>query len=246
MSTPPPPPPPSPFGNQPPPQQPYGAPPPAYSAPPGYTPYGAPGAQGAVQSSKGLSKAMIILYAAVVAAAALLALAYFKYKGVVNDALTGQVTEKDHDSAKSFLGLAVILQYLLMLASAILTALWSKRIVANAKTRGVSGVSTGLAAGGWFIPIGWLFVGFSQLRKAVKGVGGVSKSLALWQGAFIVQTIAGFLNFNNETVYLGTQKAVDQISRQATVSLITVVILVAATIFAAKSAKEIDAAVTGG
>ena len=244
MSTPPPPPPPSPFGNQPP-QQSYGAPPPAYSTPPGYTPYGSPGTTGAVQSAKGLSKAMIILYGLVVAAAALLAVAYFKYKGVTNDAMTGSVTEKDHDAAKSFLGLSVILQYLLMLAAAILTALWSKRIVSNAKARGVTGVSPGLAAGGWFIPIGWLFVGFSQLRKAVKGVGGVSKSLALWQGAFIAQTVAGFVNFNNETVYLGTQEAVDQVSRQATVSLIAVVILALTTFFAMKSTKEINIAVSG-
>jgi len=213
--------------------------------PPGYVQYGGP-AQGSVQSSSSLSKAMVILYGLVVAAGALLAFAFFNRKGVVDDILNASGTQSDLDSADGILGLAVILQFLAIVASAILTALWSKRIVSNAKARGVTGVSTGLAAGGWFIPIGWFFVGFNELRKAVKGVGGVSKSLALWQGAFIAQVIVGFFNFNNDDVFLSDPDALDQLNNQALVALVAVVVLAVATFFAAKAAKEIDAAVSGG
>ena len=213
--------------------------------PPGYVQYGGP-AQGSVQSSRSLSKAMVILYGLVVAAGALLAFAFFNRKGVVDDILNASGTQSDLDSADGILGLAVILQFLAIVASAILTALWSKRIVSNAKARGVTGVSTGLAAGGWFIPIGWFFVGFNELRKAVKGVGGVSKSLALWQGAFIAQVIVGFFNFNNDDVFLSDPDALDQLNNQALVSLAAVAVLAVATFFAAKAAKEIDAAVSGG
>ena len=215
-------------------------------APPlGYVQYSGP-AQGSVQPSSSLSKAMLILYGLVVAAGALLAFAFFNRKGVVDDILNASGTPSDLDSADGILGLAVILQFLAILASAILTALWSKRIVSNAKARGVTGVSTGLAAGGWFIPIGWFFVGFNELRKAVKGVGGVSKSLALWQGAFIAQVIVGFFNFNNDDVFLSDPDALDQLNNQALVSLAAVAVLAVATFFAAKAAKEIDAAVSGG
>lgn len=213
--------------------------------PPGYVQYGGP-AQGSVQSSSSLSKAMVILYGLVVAAGALLAFAFFNRKGVVDDILNASGTQSDLDSADGILGLAVILQFLAIVASAILTALWSKRIVSNAKARGVTGVSTGLAAGGWFIPIGWFFVGFNELRKAVKGVGGVSKSLALWQGAFIAQVIVGFFNFNNDDVFLSDPDALDQLNNQALVALAAVAVLAVATFFAAKAAKEIDAAVSGG
>lgn len=213
--------------------------------PPGYVQYGGP-AQGSVQSSSSLSKAMVILYGLVVAAGALLAFAFFNRKGVVDDILNASGTQSDLDSADGILGLAVILQFLAIVASAILTALWSKRIVSNAKARGVTGVSTGLAAGGWFIPIGWFFVGFNELRKAVKGVGGVSKSLALWQGAFIAQVIVGFFNFNNDDVFFNDPDALDQLNNQALVALAAVAVLAVATFFAAKAAKEIDAAVSGG
>ena len=44
---------------------------------------------------------------------------------------------------------------------------------------------SGLAAGGWWIPIAWFVVPFVQLRRAVDGRGNTT-ALALWQALFIV------------------------------------------------------------
>lgn len=243
-----PPPPPGPFGNQPPPQQQYAAPPPAYAAPPGYVPYGSPGTQGAVTPSKGLSKAMIILYALTTAAAAFAGFALYNRKGTWDDFVKGTGSLDDIDSADGMVGGALLLQFVLVLTSAILTCLWAKRIASNAKARGATDVSPGLAAGGWFIPIGWFFVGFNQLRKSVAGVGGRSASLAVWQGLFVAQSVVMFIinRFGGFSVLDDPQEVSDALRNQGLIGLVGAVIYAAATFFAARAAKEIDTAVTGG
>ena len=218
-------------------------PPPGSVPPPGYTPYGAAASMGAVRPSAGLSKAMVVLYWGVVATGALIAFAFFNRKSAVEDFLNGAAS--DFDSADALLGLAVILQVLLMLSAAIVTCLWAKRIADNAKARGVMNVSPGLAAGGWFIPIGWFFVGFNELRKSVKGVNGSAPSLNIWQGAFIAQVVVGFFNLNNDDVYLTDSDALDQLGNQGIVGLVAMAVLAVAAFFAMKAAKEINTAVTG-
>lgn len=218
-------------------------PPPSSAPPPGYTPYGGMGTGAPLRPSAGLSKAMVILYWSVVATGALLAFAFFNRKSAVEDFLNGSAS--DFDSADAMLGLAVILQVLLMLAAAIVTCLWAKRIADNAKARGVMNVSPGLAAGGWFIPIGWFFVGFNELRKSVKGVNGSAPNLNFWQAAFIAQTIVGFFNLNNDDVYLTDSDALDQLNSQGIVGLVAMAVLAVAAFFAMKAAKEINSAVSG-
>ena len=58
----------------------------------------------------------------------------------------------------------------LTIAIAILLAVWSYRAVSNGVARGAA-ANPGLAAGGWFIPIGFYVVPFIQLRKALAGRG---------------------------------------------------------------------------
>lgn len=247
MSTPPPPPPPpSPFGNQPPQQQ-YGAPPPAYAAPPGYVPYGSPGTTGAVQPSKGLSKAMIILYGLASALALLVGFALYSRKGAWDDFVAGNNSLSDLDAADGLVGGAILMQFLVIIAAAIVTCLWARRIAKNAISRGAMNVSPGLAAGGWFIPIGWLFVGFSQLRKSVDGVGGRSPSLNLWQGLFIAQSVAGFVinRFGGFDSGDNPQEVSDALRNQGIIGLVGGLIYAGATFFAARAAKEINSAVTG-
>ena len=64
--------------------------------------------------------------------------------------------------------------------------------------------SPGLAAGGWFIPIGWFFVSFSQLRKAMGGRGDTSP-VGWWQGLWVVAWIASGISlqlFDDDTSQL--------------------------------------------
>jgi len=209
-------------------------------------PYGTPG-QGATKPSKGLSKAMIILYWCTSAASLLVAFALFGRKGVWDDFVNGSASLTEIDDADSFAGLALVLQFALLLASAIVTCLWAKRIADNAKARGVTNVSPGMAAGGWFIPIGNWFLGFDQLRKSVTGVGGKSAGLNVWQGLFVGQALALFLvnRFGDFSVF-DPDGVSDQLRNQGLVGALGAIIYIAATIFASKTAKEIDAAVTGG
>ena len=128
MSTPPPPPPP-----------PSNFPAAPGGPPPGYTPY-VTGATGTVLPSKGLSKAMIVLFWCTTAAAALSGFALYRRKGVWDDFVGGSATLGDLDDADSLVGTMIVLQVVLLLASAILCAIWSKRIADNAKARGAVGV----------------------------------------------------------------------------------------------------------
>ncbi len=234
MSLPPPPPPNPNFA-----QQPVGP-------PPGYTPYVA-GATGQVMPSKGLSKAMVVVFWCTTATAALVGFALYRRKTVWDDVVNGDGTFADLDGADSLVGGLIVLQLALLLTSAIVCCLWSRRIAENAKARGVLDVKPGLAAGGWFIPLGWFWVGFNQLKKSVAGVGGNSPSLAKWQMFFVGQAIAGWLinRFGNFDTAGDPGELSDRLRNQGLVGLVGVVLYAGATIFAAKAAREINTAVTG-
>ncbi len=202
---------------------------------------------GQLRPSAGLSKAMIILFWCATAASAFVGFALYSRKGAWEDYLTNFNLD-DLDAADGLVGGALLLQIALQLAAAIVTCLWAKRIAENAKARGAAGVSPGLAAGGWFIPIGWFFVGFNELRKSVNGVGGRAASLAIWQGLFIAQSVVLFIinRFGGFSTLDDPQEVSDALRNQGLIGLVGAVIFAVTTFFAAKAAKEINTAVTGG
>ena len=73
----------------------------------------------------------------------------------------------------------------LMLAGAIVVSIWSLKTAQNADASGATGVSPGLACGGWYIPIGWLFVPFIQLRQVTAHRRRSLTALTLWQVFFV-------------------------------------------------------------
>jgi len=81
---------------------------------------------------------------------------------------------------------AVFLLTMLGVTSAIAIALWTLRLVNSARARRVPGLSPGWAAGGWFVPIGSIVLGFRQVSKAVAGVGGSTARVLAWQVSFAV------------------------------------------------------------
>ena len=214
--------------------------------PPGYTPY-VSGATGSVLPSKGLSKAMIVLFWCTTAAAAFAGFALYSRKGVWDDFANGNASFSDLDNSDSLVGTSIVLQIALALASAIVCAVWSNRIANNAKARGALGVRPGLAAGGWFIPIGWLWVGFGQLKKSVTEVGGRSPSLGRWQALFILQAVVGWLisRFGNFETVGDSSELSDRLRNQGLIGLGGAAVYVVTTIFAMKAAREIDTAVSG-
>lgn len=197
--------------------------------------------------SKGLSKAMIVMFWCTTAAAAFAGFALYSRKTKWDDFIDGGASLSDLDSADALVGGAIVLQVALALASAIVCCLWSRRIAENAKARGALDVKPGLAAGGWFIPIGWLWVGFNQLKKSVSGVGGRSPSLGKWQMFFVGQAIVGWLitRFGDFDTAGDPNELSDRLRNQGLIGMVGAAFYAGATIFAAKAAREINTAVTG-
>lgn len=216
------------------------------AAPPGYVPYGA-GNLADVRSSSGLGRATAALFWVVTAISGLLAFALFSRGSKWDDFVADTATLQDLDNADRFVGLAALLQILVQIASIILVALWARRIALNAKARRSWAVSPGLAAGGWFIPIGWFWVGFNQLRKSTDAVGVHSKNLGRWQGAFAVVGVSGLIarGFSGDIDASQSASEVgDSLNRQGVVGLVTLAAFALASFFATKAIKEIDQAVS--
>ena len=176
----------------------------------------------------------------------LLALAFFNRKGVADDLINGvSDTIDDIDSANGLVGGVALLQLLLQLAAAIVVCLWAKRIADNAKARGVSNVSPGLACGGWFIPIANLFVPFNELRKSVKGTGGSGSGITGWQIAWIVAAIGGIAAFSSRgDIVLSDSDALDQLSQQTTIALVGAVLSLLSLVFAIRGIREANSTVS--
>jgi hypothetical protein len=86
-----------------------------------------------------------------------------------------------------------ILLVVLTLAAAIITSLWARRVAENARARGDRLVRPGLATGGWYIPIGWFWVGFNQIKNAMSRAGQSPRLIGRWQTAFVLATVLSSL-----------------------------------------------------
>ena len=213
-------------------------PPPPPPPGPGGVPYSIPVAYGGPQPAPtGLRTATIILMWLTVAAHVLLTVAAFVRKSTADDFIAGDFTA-DVDGADDFVGAGVGLVLLATLATAIVLAVWSYRTTSNARARGAQ-VSPGLAAGGWFIPIGWYFVSFAQLRNAMRGRD--SSSLNVWQSLWVIGSIGGgiaaqLFDVENSLIESDTSP----LRNQSIGLAISTVVLVAATVFAMRALKAVD------
>jgi len=213
---------------------------------PGNYPYAPQQSFGTVQPAPtGLRKAAVILMWLTTASVFFLAFAAFTRKGVWDDFVDGSKSLADLDDADTFIGTTLLLSVVLVLANAIVLAVWSNRVARNAKARGAA-VSPGLAAGGWFIPIAWFVVPFGELRKAVAGRGDAS-SIGVWQGLFAVATIGGAVALQLFDADSG--QSPDDVSsglRNQSVGLfIAAFVFVGATVFAMRALRSIEAATSG-
>lgn len=220
-----------------------GPPPPP---PPGGVPYSIPVAYGGTRpAATGLRTAAIVLMWAGVAANVFLTVAAFSRKGVWEDFIDGSGNLADLDDADDRLAGALVLTFAVTLATAIVLAVWSYRTTSNGQTRGAR-VSPGLAAGGWFIPIGWYFVSFSQLRKAMGGRGDAT-AVGWWQGLWVVATIASgvALQLFDDDLDQTPSEVSDGLRNQSVGLVVATVLLGAATIFAMRALRAVDDATSG-
>lgn len=180
-----------------------------------------------------------------VAAHVFLAGAAFSRKSVWDDFIDGSKNLVDLDDADNRVGGALALWVVVTVATAILLAVWSHRTTSNGQARGAQ-VSPGLAAGGWFIPIGWFFVSFIQLRKAMGGRGDTA-SVGWWQGLWVVAWIASGVSLQlfDDDLSQTPSEVSDGLRNQSVGLAIATVILVAATIFAMRAVKAVDDATSG-
>jgi hypothetical protein len=165
-------------------------PPPTWSSAPGVQ------ATAPLRSSRTLATAALTLYWCRTGAEAFLAVAFAKRRAVIDTAIDhfahGGVTRADVDSddrARTLIGGISVLLIALTLAAAIVTSLWARRVAENARARGDRLVRPGLATGGWYIPIGWFWVGFNQIKEAVSRAGHSPRPIGRWQTAFVLATV---------------------------------------------------------
>lgn len=181
-----------------------------------------------------------------VAAVWLLGLVALARKGTWDDFVDGDASFSDVDDADTAVGGALGLTALAMVATAILLAIWSNRAASNGAARGAS-VSPGLAAGGWFIPIGNYVVPFIQLRRAM-GTPARTTMVTVWQVLWIVGmlTLVGATQlFDDDDVTQTPTEVSESLSSQSWGIIASAVILTVTAVFAVKATSDVDNATAG-
>lgn len=246
----PPPPPgmPPPQGMPPPPPPPPVAPPPGA---PAYRPTAGYALYGHLQRTRTLSKTARGLYWGVVVGNVAAVAAVFHRKSVLDDIISrGTVRPSDVDAddrAAALVGAALLLTLALQVAGGIVTAVWSYRIASNAKGRGATHVSPGMAAGGWFIPIGNLWLGFREVRLSLESTGGPGDTVKMWQRWFVVAIVWGVLSRGAAG---GTHDSLeslrDSLAPVMVVTLISAGLLAMCALKATAAMAQVDDALSGG
>jgi hypothetical protein len=203
-----------------------------------------------MESTSGVKTATVVLFWVAAAISGVLALVAFRRKSIWTGYINQTKSAMQANRVDRLFAAITLVQALLLIAAAIVLCIWSKRVAANAVAKGAAGVRPGLAAGGWFIPIGWYWVGFGQLRKSVKGVNKVAPSLLAWQVLFLIQSIVSFfaraggrVGSKNRGNIVVDVPSTSSLKTSAVVAALSFVLLLAASFFAMRAIGEIDTAV---
>lgn len=161
-------------------------------APPLVTPFGRPAptghyatAYGPVRPTKGLGVAIVVVLWVEFAGILLHVAACIDAQRALDEIDPWADVESSSfdrlEEADALVSATWLLTLLIGLAAIILLAVWSNRVCHNAQSRGVPGLSPGLAAGGWFIPFAQAVIPFIQLRRAAKPFIGATSVITAWQ-----------------------------------------------------------------
>lgn len=234
--------PPSAFGAPPPPPAAFGAQP-----PPGYVQYNQGGGYlGAapLATTVGLRKWVSGLFILVTALTGLSAWAQFSRVGVIDDFIAGNASIFDIDDADQLTFAAGILELVGTVAAAIVLCVWTLRTIRNAEALCGDGLKPRLAAGGWFIPIGNLWVSFAKLRQAAKPLRAETSNTSRWQGLWIVGVFTSNSSFRSDALSRPTIEGVrDGLSNVAAQGAFATVVLGVATFFAIRAMCDLENAI---
>jgi hypothetical protein len=214
--------------------------------PSGYVGYGQVGAP--VAAPSGLRTATIILFWIQTALTLILGAVAYNRGEVAQGFQDGNKGFNDLRDADNAVGGAALLVILASIATIIVLCIWAHHTVRNAKQRDPSlPVSPGMAAGGWYIPIGNLWLPWAQLRKSARRFGGAVGTLNWWQGLTIaggVFTVVarGFGNFQAADNF---DDVVGKAHAQGAFFLLAGLFYIATTIMAMKAMRAVDRATSG-
>ena len=216
--------------------------------PPGYVAYGA--AQ--LRPSRGRGTATIWLYWAITAMTVFVTISLFWARSVLEDATAdGDIGFRDWSKVTDALDVTTGMEgarSAIILAAIILTCLWSKRIADNAKVRGVRNVSPGMACGGWWIPVGNIWLGWMHLRRSAAGTGTPTSHLNMWQGfalaSWIFSVVLGVGATDVGPTASSVRNASDIFLAQAVSGIFASGLLAVAAYAATKAIRELDRGVT--
>ena len=140
--------------------------------------------------------------------------------------------------------LAAFLQVGAMLAAAIVTAVWCHRVATYVKARYASDIRPGMAAGAWFIPIGNVWLGFNELKKAARDLGVTDRLVSTWQNLIVVNLAVGVAS---RTAARGTDAsgAAGRFTAQWIIALVAMAVLATGAVAARKATRELDDAIAG-
>jgi len=142
--------------------------------------------------------------------------------------------------------IAVFVLTMLVVCTAVAVAAWAMRLGLSAQARGIEGVSVAWAIAGWFVPVGFLFLGFRQVVKVVRGSGASVTGIYVWQAAFavtaIVMSVAQATSTNLPAI--ATDDAVSTMTREVALSAASTVLFALSALFGGRAIRHADAAVT--
>ncbi|MEL6891028.1 MAG: DUF4328 domain-containing protein, partial [Actinomycetota bacterium] len=220
--------------------------PPSFGAtpPPGYVPFGSSGPVQLVGTS-GLRVATIVLFWAVVASNVGVAIAAASRRSTWDDFVDGRATIFDIDDADNTIAGIAVLNLVLAIAAGIVLSIWSLRAARNLQAVGGQGVKPGWACGGWYIPIGQLWVPWGHLRRGHRSIQGDTRMLSWWQGLWIGSTVLGFMLRNALDVdgFASDDSISSQLGQQTLYAGFQSLILAAAAYTAMRSMRSIEASV---
>ena len=243
--------PPAPSYASPPPPPLYGAPPPGAAGygqvPAGYVGYGQVG--GALKAPSELRTATIVLFWVQTALTLLLGFVAYNRGEVAQGFDDGTKSLADLQSADDAVGGLFVFIVLVAIALIVVLCIWAHHTVRNAKLRDPSlNVSPGMAAGGWYIPVGNFWLPWMHLRRSARRFGGQVGALGVWQGLTIAGTVLSFIAQRMGNAFDDADDVDDVVNLahgQGVFFLLSGLVYLATTIAAMKATRQVDAATSG-
>ena len=198
---------------------------------------------GPANPSAPLRIAVLAVFWLAAAASAAVTVATVLRRGAWKDSLdAGTAATDDLTGRDAPVIIAVFVLTMVVVTGAIAVAVWTLRLVTSAQARGVTELSPGWAVGGWFVPVGFLVLGFRQVARAVAGVGGSTSRVLWWQISFavvvVVMAVAQFTSRDISAV--PTKASISALTRESVLSGLGTLCFVAAAVFGTLAITHAD------